>query len=123
MFQQEEAARVEGDRVLLEQVVLILLDNALKYTQPGGKVSVSTFTENGRACLRVSDTGIGIAHADLARLGERFYRVDKARSREVGGHGLGLSIARGIVAAHKGKLTLTSEPGKGTSAIISLPGA
>jgi signal transduction histidine kinase len=122
MFQQEEAARVEGDRVLLEQVVLILLDNALKYTQPGGKVSVSTFTENGQACLRVSDTGIGIAHADLARLGERFYRVDKARSREVGGHGLGLSIARGIVAAHKGKLTLTSEPGKGTSATISLSG-
>lgn len=64
---------------------------------------------------------MGIAARDLARLGERFYRVDKARSREVGGHGLGLSIARGIVAAHKGELTLTSEPGKGTCATLLLP--
>ena len=120
VFQPEESAHAQGDRVLLEQALLILLDNALKYTQPGGKVSVYSFTENGHACLRVSDTGIGIAPTELARLGERFYRVDRARSREVGGHGLGLSIARGIVAAHRGKLTLTSEPGKGTSATISL---
>jgi signal transduction histidine kinase len=120
-FQQEETARVRGDRVLLEQVMLILLDNALKYTQPGGKVSVYSFTKNERACLRVSDTGIGIAPVDLARLGERFYRVDKARSRETGGNGLGLSIAYGILAEHGGELTLTSESGKGTTATILLP--
>jgi len=89
--------------------------NALKYTQSGGKVGVYTFMENGCACLWVSDAGIGIAPADLSRLGERFYRVDKARSCEAGSHGLGLSIARGIIAAHRCELTLTSEPDKGTS--------
>jgi signal transduction histidine kinase len=119
--QEEEAAHVLSDRVLLEQATLILLDNALKYNQPGGKVSVRTFREDGRACLRVSDTGIGIAPEELARLGERFYRVDKARAREAGGHGLGLSIARGIAAVHYGSLALTSEPGKGTTATLSLP--
>ena len=106
---------------MLEQATLILLDNALKYTAPGGKVGVYVFTEKGRACLRVSDTGIGIKPEDLPRLGERFYRVDKARSRETGGNGLGLSIARGIVAAHQGELTLASEPGKGASATLLLP--
>ncbi|HEX3642365.1 MAG TPA: ATP-binding protein [Ktedonobacteraceae bacterium] len=141
VFQQEEVTYALGDWVLLEQAMLVLLDNTLKYTQSGGKVGVYTFMENGCACLRVSDTGIGIAPTDLSRLGERFYRVDKARSREAGGHGLqrfagvlipslkreeaflscagrgsiflrtavGLSITRGIVAAHRGKLTLTSE--------------
>ncbi|MDQ2907416.1 MAG: HAMP domain-containing histidine kinase [Chloroflexota bacterium] len=123
VFQQEEAAYALGERVLLEQVTLILLDNALKYTQPGGKVGVYTFMEHGCACLRVSDTGIGIVPADLARLGERFYRIDKARSRESGGSGLGLSIACGIVAAHRGELKLSSEPGKGTNATILLPAA
>jgi signal transduction histidine kinase len=97
--------------------------NALKYTQSGGKVGVYTFMENGCACLRVSDTDIGIAPKDLSRLGERFYRVDKARSREAGGHGLGLSITRGIIAAHRGELTLTSELGKRTSVTLLLPTA
>jgi signal transduction histidine kinase len=119
---REEEAWAAGDRALVEQAALVLLDNALKYTQPGGKVSVSTFCESGRACLRISDSGIGIAPADLPRLGERFYRVDKARSRETGGSGLGLSIARGIAAVHGGELTLTSEPGKGTIATLLLPG-
>ncbi len=121
VFQQEETAYALGDRMLLEQATLILLDNALKYTPSGGRVGVYTFMEKGRACLRVSDTGIGIAPTDLSRLGERFYCVDKARSRETGGNGLGLSIARGIVAAHGGELRLTSEPGKGTNATLLLP--
>ena len=120
-FQQKEEAYAQGDRVQLEQVTLILLDNALKYTQPGGRVNVSIFLEKGCPCLRVSDTGIGIMPADLERLGERFYRVDKARSREAGGQGLGLSIARGVAAVHKGKLTLTSEFGQGTEATLLLP--
>jgi signal transduction histidine kinase len=121
VFQPEESVRVQGDRMLLGQVTLILLNNALKYTQPGGRVSVYTFKEKDCACLRVSDTGIGIAPAELARLGTRFYRVDKARSRETGGNGLGLSIAYGILSAHGGELTLTSNPGKGTTATIILP--
>src|SRR5262249_812544 len=99
----------------------VLLDNALKYTPPGGKVTLAAFTKNGRACLRVNDTGIGIAPEDLSRLGERFYRADKARSHGAGGSGLGLSIVHGIAAAHAGELTLTSEPGKGTSATLLLP--
>jgi signal transduction histidine kinase len=120
-FQQEEVVCAYGDRTLLEQVTFILLDNAIKYTRPGGVVHVYTFAENERACLRVSDTGIGIAEADLARLGERFYRVDRARSRETGGNGLGLSIAYGVLARHGGELKLTSQPGKGTVATILLP--
>lgn len=119
--QPEESAIVQVDRLLLEQVTLILLDNAVKYTPPEGRVSVTTFKERERACLRVSDTGPGIAPADLARLGTRFYRVDKARSRETGGSGLGLSIARGILSAHGGALQLTSKPGQGTTATILLP--
>lgn len=121
VLQREEAAWTDGDPVLLEQAALILLDNALKYTPAGGKITVYTFTENGHACLRVNDTGIGIAPADLARLGERFYRADKARSREFGGNGLGLSIARGILAAHHGELKLISAPGQGTNASMILP--
>jgi signal transduction histidine kinase len=118
--QEEEPAYVLADRVLLEQVVLILLDNALKYNHPGGKISLRTFNEHGWSCLRISDTGEGIAPEHLKRLGERFYRVDKARSRESGGNGLGLSIARGIAAAHEGEITLTSELGKGTIVMLKL---
>ncbi len=121
VFHQEEDTWALGDQMLLEQETLILLDNALKYTPAGGKVTISTFTKNDHACLQMKDTGIGIAPADLTRLGERFYRADKAHSRETGGSGLGLSIARGIMAAHKGELTLTSEPGKGTWATLLLP--
>jgi signal transduction histidine kinase len=123
VFCQEEATWALGDQVLLEQATLILLDNALKYTPTGGKVTISTFTENDRAYLQVKDTGIGIAPTDLARLGERFYSVDKAHSRVTGGSGLGISIARGIMAAHKGELILASEPGKGTCATLLLQAA
>jgi signal transduction histidine kinase len=119
--QSEEPAQAQADRALLQQVTLILLDNAIKYTPSDGSVSVSTFKDHERACLRVSDSGMGIAPAELARLGTRFYRVDKARSRETGGSGLGLSIARGILSAHGGELLLTSKPGKGTTATILLP--
>jgi signal transduction histidine kinase len=121
VFHQEDDTWALGDQMMLQQATLILLDNALKYTPTGGKVTISTFTKNDHACLQVKDTGIGIAPTDLARLGERFYRVDKAHSRETGGSGLGLSIVRGIMAAHKGELTLTSEPGKGTCATLLLP--
>jgi signal transduction histidine kinase len=82
---------------------------------------VRTAIKQGKALLEVSDTGIGIAAEHLSHLGERFYRVDKARSREAGGTGLGLSIARGIAVAHGGTLTLTSIPEQGTTVIITLP--
>jgi signal transduction histidine kinase len=82
---------------------------------------VRTARKQGQALLEVSDTGIGIAAEHLPHLGERFYRVDKARSREAGGTGLGLSIARSIAVAHGGTLTLTSIPQQGTTVILTLP--
>jgi signal transduction histidine kinase len=109
------------DPTLLEQAVLVLLDNAIKYNRRGGHITVRTAVQEGQAVLEVSDTGIGIAAEHLLHLGERFYRVDKARSRQAGGTGLGLSIARGIAVAHRGTLTLTSIPDQGTTVTLSLP--
>jgi signal transduction histidine kinase len=112
-----------GDQAQLEQAALILVDNAVKYNRPDGTVTIRVSQDTQRALFVVQDTGIGIPPEHLPHLGERFYRVDKARSREAGGAGLGLSIARGIVAAHGGTLTFDSEPGSGTTATISLPAA
>jgi len=112
---------VIGDRLLLEQVALVLLDNAIKYNHPGGQVVVRASTRGEEAYLEVEDTGIGIAPEHLPRLGERFYRVDKARSRETGGAGLGVSIAQRIASHHGGTLHLTSELGHGTRATLTLP--
>ncbi|HEY7350506.1 MAG TPA: ATP-binding protein [Ktedonobacterales bacterium] len=120
---QANQALVIGDKSLLEQATMILVDNAIKYNRSGGSVTLHAFTSQGQACLEVSDTGIGIAAEHLAHLGERFYRVDKARSREAGGAGLGLSIARGIAASHGGALTLSSTAGQGAVARITLPAA
>jgi signal transduction histidine kinase len=119
--QGEEHLLVIGDRALLEQAVLILIDNALKYNRQDGSVIVTLTRAGDRALLEVRDSGIGIAPEHLAHLGERFYRVDKARSREAGGAGLGLSIARGIITAHDGTLMLTSAPGEGTTVTLALP--
>jgi signal transduction histidine kinase len=112
---------VIGDRMLLEQALLVLLDNAIKYNRRGGRVTVHTAVQDERALLEVSDTGVGIAAEHLPHLGERFYRVDKARSREAGGTGLGLSIARSIALAHGGQLSLASVPGQGTTVTLTLP--
>jgi len=112
---------VIGDPTLLEQAVLVVLDNAIKYNRQGGRVTVRTAIQEGKALLEVLDTGIGIAPEYLPHLGERFYRVDKARSREAGGTGLGLSIAHGIVVAHEGKLNLSSVPEQGTTVTLMLP--
>jgi signal transduction histidine kinase len=114
---------VVADRLLLEQTVLILVDNAVKYNRPGGEVAIRVECQGNQAVLTVRDTGIGIAAEHLPHLGERFYRVDKARSREMGGAGLGVSIARGIARRHGGNLELASSPDEGTTAILSLPAA
>lgn len=119
--ESNDTALVIGDPALLEQAVLALLDNAIKYNHHGGHVSVRTAAEQGQAFLGVRDTGIGIAAEDLPHLGERFYRVDKARSREAGGTGLGLSIVRSIAVAHRGTLNVTSMPDHGTTATLTLP--
>lgn len=114
---------VVGDRLLLEQAVLILLDNALKYNRDNGSVDLRAFVTGQEAVLEVRDSGIGIPPEHLSRLGERFYRVDKARSRAKGGAGLGVSIARRIAALHDGALTFTSVPNQGTTASLRLPAA
>lgn len=123
VVQQEEidAAFVIGDPMLLEQALLIVLDNAIKYNHPDGQVTVRTSIYEGKARLEVCDTGIGIPAEHLPHLGERFYRVDKARSREAGGTGLGLSIAQHIAAIHDGTLTLTSVPNEGTTVTLLFP--
>ena len=98
-----------------------LLDNAVQYTQPGGKISLSAATHNSEAVVTVADTGIGIPLADKERIFERFYRVDAARSREVGGTGLGLSIAKHIVEAHGGRIWVDSAVGQGSQFHFSVP--
>ena len=101
--------------------MLILVDNAVKYTPDGGKVTVGfEKAPQGRVRFYVQDTGIGIAKEDQEKIFDRFYRVDKARSREMGGNGLGLSIAQEIVALHQGTIRVESEPGQGTRFIVEL---
>ncbi|HYX49875.1 MAG TPA: sensor histidine kinase, partial [Ktedonobacteraceae bacterium] len=112
---------VIGDPLLLEQALLVLLDNALKYSYSGGNVIVRAKAKDEQALLEVSDNGVGIDAEHLAHLGERFYRVDKARSREAGGTGLGLSIARSIAINHGGSLSFSSTLGQGTTVTLTLP--
>jgi two-component system sensor histidine kinase VicK len=112
-----------GDKDRIEQVIVNILSNAIKYTPENGKVEVNLSLEEDSIIVKVADNGIGIPKEDLPRLFERFYRVDKARSRMLGGTGLGLSIARQIVEAHKGKIKIQSEYGHGTQVFISLPTA
>lgn len=105
----------------IEQVALNIMSNAIKYTPDGGKIRIILEQKEEMAQLRVIDNGIGIPPEDLPRLFERFYRVDKARARELGGTGLGLSIARQIVEAHGGKIEILSNYGEGTEVVINLP--
>ena len=116
-------AMMEGDDSRLRQMVRNLLDNAIKYTPGGGKVSIELEKSNGNLDLRVSDTGIGIPRDDLPHVFDRFYRVDKARTRAEGGTGLGLSIVKQVVEAHGGQVSVQSEVGDGTVLIVSLQGA
>jgi heavy metal sensor kinase len=112
---------VEGDRARMKQVVVNLLDNAIKYTAPGGAVGLTVSSRDGKAWLEISDNGIGIAPEDLPRVFERFYRVDEARSRELGGAGLGLSIVKSICTAHHGHVEALSTPGHGSVFRVELP--
>ncbi len=112
---------VLGDAQYLRQLVVILIDNAVKYTPAPGKITVSLEQSNGSAILSVADTGIGIEHLELENIFERFYRADRARSRETGGAGLGLAIGRWIAESHRGTLTAESQPGVGSVFRVSLP--
>lgn len=114
---------VHGDRELLRQLVDNLVDNAIKYTRQGGRICVRLRTDAAHATIEVQDTGIGIAPSDQPRIFERFYRVDKARSRDLGGTGLGLSIVKHITLAHDGQVSIESVLGEGSTFRVRLPKA
>ncbi|SDC08441.1 MULTISPECIES: sensor histidine kinase [unclassified Candidatus Frackibacter] len=112
---------LKGDRNLLKQMLRIFLDNSIKYTPDDGKITLSTVDKGENIEIRVKDSGIGIAKKDLANIFDRFYRVDEARSKRQGGHGLGLAIAQEIVKVHQGEIDIKSKPGVGTIVIVKLP--
>jgi signal transduction histidine kinase len=115
------SAWVRGDAARLREVFFNLLDNGIKYTPKGGEVEVRVEQTGSEAIVTVRDTGIGIPAEHLPHVFDRFYRVDKARSRAEGGTGLGLSIAQNTIVAHGGQIELTSTPGKGTICAVRLP--
>jgi heavy metal sensor kinase len=112
---------IQGDAPSLERLFLILLDNAVKYTPIGGSVQARLAADNGFVVAEVKDTGIGMTAEDIPHVFDRFYRADRARSRETGGSGLGLAIGRWIAEAHGGEIRVQSEPTKGSSFQIRLP--
>lgn len=115
------ALGMEGDRQAIRRVLLILIDNAVKYTAAGGHVRIDVGQKDGTAVIDVHDSGIGISEKDLPHIFDRFYRADKARSKETGGAGLGLAIAQWIVAAHKGEIRVQSQLGRGSRFCVVLP--
>jgi signal transduction histidine kinase len=98
-----------------------LLDNAIKYTTPHGSVNIQVVQHGSECILKVRDTGVGIHPDEKDRIFDRFYRADKSRSRQMGGHGLGLAIAKWIVETHKGKIDVESEQEKGSTFTVRLP--
>ena len=110
-----EPVTVKTVRKIADEVIYNLCDNAIKYNRPDGSVKVSIAREDHQVLLKVEDTGIGISPADQRRVFERFYRVDKSRSKSTGGTGLGLAIVKHIVAQHEAQISLESEEGVGTT--------
>jgi two-component system phosphate regulon sensor histidine kinase PhoR len=119
----EPVPRALADRRALEQVLLNLLDNAIKYSEPGGRIELVVSDSPTGVRIDVTDTGIGIPEADRARIFERFYRVEKARSRDLGGTGLGLAIVKHLVQAQDGEVSVTSREGQGSTFTVRLPAA
>jgi signal transduction histidine kinase len=117
----DDSGDMYADKSKLRQVIYNLLDNAIKYTQDGGKIGISVTRLGRDIVLTVSDDGPGVKPEHLPHVFDRFYRIDKARSRDSGGTGLGLSIVRQIVLLHGGSIRAVSEEGKGSSFIVELP--
>ena len=116
-----QGVSVNCDPMKLTQVFYNLMDNAIKYTGRGGEVKIELVRKDKKAIARVIDTGIGIPKEDQMHIFDRFYRVDKARSRETGGTGLGLSIVKQVVLLHGGDITVSSEEEKGSTFTVELP--
>ena len=117
----QESLIVNGDKVKLRQLFINILENAVRYTPADGAVSVSLVKKDENALATISDTGIGIPPEHLPHIFERFYRVDKARSKADGGVGLGMAIAKYIADSHGGKIEVESQVGKGTTFYVSIP--
>src|SRR5437867_95539 len=117
----EEPARAFIDSDRMQQVLHNLLENSIRYTDPGGKIRVRLISSPGAVMIEVSDTGIGIPELNLPYVFERFYRSDRARRAHPGGSGLGLSIVKWIVEAHKGKVEVSSRVGEGATFVVTLP--
>jgi signal transduction histidine kinase len=117
----EQPLEMVGDEERIHQLLVILLDNALKYTLQGGNIHVICKREGQKVSISVQDTGIGIPKEDIPFVFDRFYRVDKMRSKTTDGTGLGLSIGKWIVEAHQGKIQVSSEAGAGTTVFVTLP--
>jgi len=113
--------QIVGDRSRIEQVLMNIITNAVKYTPDGGEIKITSGAEGEFVFVEVADTGLGIPEEDLPHVFDRFYRVDKARSRESGGTGLGLSIAHEIVVRHGGEITVSSVLGEGSVFRLVLP--
>ncbi|MFC5530830.1 sensor histidine kinase [Cohnella yongneupensis] len=114
-------ASLIADRKRIKQLMIILIDNAIKYNVPGGTVELNVRADGNLVAIAVKDSGIGIAAEDLPNIFDRFYRADKSRDRSQGGTGLGLSIAQWIVSAHGGSMTVESELGVGSTFTVQLP--
>ena len=122
LFNGEDQILAYVDPDKIEQVLLNILSNAIKYTEENGRIDVDVIERNENVYITVMDNGIGISEKELPRLFERFYRVDKARSRSMGsGTGLGLSIAKQIIEEHEGTISIESKEGKGTTVTVQLP--
>ena len=122
MYMKGKPTMIEGDRAMIEELLYNLCSNAIRYNKPNGTVEVMVDTIDGEVVLQVKDTGIGISKQHQERIFERFYRVDKSRSKERGGTGLGLAIVKHIVAEHDARIELESEEGVGTTISVIFPG-
>lgn len=121
VFNETDIVKVYSDKDKIEQVLLNILSNAIKYTQEGGQIGIDAMKMAGNVNIIITDDGMGIPANEIPRIFERFYRVDKARSRAMGGTGLGLSIARQIIEEHKGTIKVESSEGVGTKVTLTLP--
>jgi signal transduction histidine kinase len=121
VYIEDKDINILADRDKISQVIINLMVNALKFTGEGGHINLRIWDDADNAMVSISDTGIGIAALDLQHIFERFYRADASRSRLTGGSGIGLTIAKAIIEAHKGSIIVESEIGKGTRFVITIP--